>query len=122
MKTSAEGTRWLRASWRVRASAKACATHGARGAGGRAAEAVVQRLRARHVAAVGERRDDEAAVEALVLVAVVEDAAALADLDVVDLCPRGCVERHGKFVGLATAPLLKTLVRQSRGVLCFVDR
>ena len=52
---------------------------GARGAGGRAAEAVVERLRARHVAAVGERRDDEAAVEALVLVAVVELARALAD-------------------------------------------
>eukprot|EP00964_Phaeocystis_antarctica_P090034 scaffold57524_cov55-Phaeocystis_antarctica.AAC.2 len=57
----------------------------ARGAGGRAAEAVVQRLRARHEAAVGEWRDDEARREALVLVAKLEEPRALPDEHVVGL-------------------------------------
>ena len=57
----------------------------ARGAGGRAAQAVVQRLRAGHEAAVGERRDDEARREALVLVAKLEEPRALPDQDVVRL-------------------------------------
>ena len=45
---------------------------GAGGAGGRAAEAHAERLREGDVAAVGERRDDEALLDAEVLVAVVE--------------------------------------------------
>ncbi len=42
------------------------------GPGGRAAQAVGERRGERHVAAVRERRDDQAAVEAHVLVAVLE--------------------------------------------------
>ena len=45
---------------------------GARGAGGRATEAHAERLAQRNVAAVGERRDHEALLDAEVLVAVVK--------------------------------------------------
>ena len=58
---------------------------GARGAGGRAAHAQVERAGERHVALVGERSDDEAHRIAQVLVAVGEARVGLADDAVVGL-------------------------------------